>query len=95
MAEKTLRGELARLSGALDLPGDLIAGVPRVELTGCGEAVIEQHRGIAHFSPDEVCIRVRGGIVRVTGSSLSIRRMNRAQIALTGCVAAVALEFSL
>ena len=95
MAGERLRGELARLSGALELPGDLIAGVPRIELTGNGEAVIEQHRGIAHFSPEEVRVRVCGGEVRVTGSGLRIRRMNRAQIALCGTVLSVALEFSL
>lgn len=92
MAIQRLRERLARLSASLELPADLVAGVPKLEVTGNGELVLEQHRGIERYSPEEVCIRVRPGAVRVAGSGLYIRLMNSKRIALRGTIRSITLE---
>lgn len=92
MAGERLRAAAARIAGRLELPAELIAGVPRVCITGKNEVTVEQHRGVAHCTPDEICVRAADGLVRVTGAELRIRKMDKNIIALTGCVYAVALE---
>ncbi len=92
MANQRLREQLARLSAKLELPADLVAGVPKLELTGSGELLLEQHRGIKSYSQEEVCIRVSLGLIRIAGSGLYIRLMNSKRIALCGTIHSITLE---
>lgn len=92
MAEHKLKKQLARLSAMLDLPTELIAGVPKLELTGQSELVLDHHDGIEHYAEEEIVIRVNLGMIRVLGHGLYIRRMNSKQIAVYGTIRAVMIE---
>ena len=85
-------GLLERTARLLDLPADVVAGVPRVELTGDGELRMENHRGILDYSSEE--IHVSGGklAVRVLGENLELRAMSRTELLITGRIRAVELE---
>ena len=50
---------LVRVSRILDMPANVLGGVPRIELIGTGELRMEQHRGILAYGPEE--IHVSGG----------------------------------
>ena len=50
---------LERTAEVFDLPGDLVAGLLRVELTGSHEVRMENHRGILAYGSEE--IHVSGG----------------------------------
>ena len=52
MAVSGKEGWLARASRMLDLPGDVVAGLPRIELIGSGELRMEGHRGILAYGPE-------------------------------------------
>lgn len=92
MAEHRLKQQLARLSAMLELPTELIAGVPKLELTGQSELVLDHHNGIEHYSEEEIVIRVNLGLIRVLGQGLYIQRMNSKQIAVYGTIRAVMME---
>ncbi len=83
---------LERTAQMLDLPADVVAGVPRLELTGDSELRMENHRGILAYGTEE--IRVSGGrmIVRVLGEGLCLKAMNGSELLITGHVRAVELE---
>lgn len=83
---------LERAAEALDLPADLAAGVPRVELIGRHELRMENHRGILAYGQEE--IHISGGelILRVRGSGLQLRAMNVGELRITGTIASVELE---
>ena len=55
-----------------DLPADVIAGVPRMEIVGDHEFRMENHKGI--LSCDDKEIHVSGGVylVKVTGEELEV-----------------------
>lgn len=84
-------GLLARASRVLDLPGDVVAGMPRVELIGDGELRMEAHKGILAYGPEE--IHISGGklIIMVKGSGLELRAMNPTELLITGRITAVEL----
>lgn len=84
-------GLLERASRALDMPGDVVAGLPRLELIGDGELRMESHRGILAYGPEE--IHISGGklVVMVRGSGLELRAMNPTELLITGRIAAVEL----
>ncbi len=81
-----------RMAAVFDLPGDVVAGLPRIELMGDGELRMENHRGILDYGSEE--IHISGGkiAVRVTGEDLELRAMNQTELLITGHIRAVELE---
>ena len=82
---------LERTAEVFDLPGDLVAGLPRVEITGSRELRMENHKGILAYGPEE--IHVSGGklIIKIRGSNLELRAMNAGELLITGDIAGLDL----
>lgn len=80
---------LEKTSAALDLPGDVVAGLPRMELLGDREFRMEYHKGILAYGTQE--IHISGGklVVRVRGEGLELRSMNPTQLLITGKISGV------
>ena len=83
---------LERTAQALDLPGDLVAGLPRIELVGSGELRMENHKGILSYGSQE--IHISGGrlVVKVWGDGLELRAMNAGQLLITGLIRGLELS---
>lgn len=75
-----------------DLPGDVVAGLPRMELVGSREFWMEGHRGILSYGTEE--IHISGGrlAVCVRGADLDLRAMNANTLCISGRIDAVELE---
>ena len=82
---------LERTAEVFDLPGDLVAGLPRVEITGSRELRMENHKGILAYGPEE--IHVSGGklIIKIRGSNLELKAMNAGELLITGEIAGLDL----
>ena len=83
---------LERTAEALELPGDVVAGLPRIELTGDRELRMENHRGILAYGSRE--IQISGGrlVVKVRGENLELRAMNAGELLITGALRGVELS---
>ena len=83
---------LERTAEALELPGDVVACLPRIELTGDRELRMENHRGILAYGSDE--IQIAGGrlVVKVRGENLELRAMNAGELLITGALRGVELS---
>lgn len=83
---------LERTAEVFDLPGDLVAGLPRIELIGDRELRMENHRGILAYGTDE--IHISGGrlVLRVRGEDLELRAMNAGELLITGRIRGLELE---
>lgn len=77
-------GLLEKTAQVLDLPGDVVAGLPRLELTGSRELRMENHKGILAYGSQE--IHISGGklVIKVRGSNLELKSMNASQLLITG-----------
>ena len=82
---------LEKTAEGFDLPGDVVAGLPRVELLGDRQLRMENHRGILAYGSDE--IHISGGklIVKVRGTNLELRAMNAVELLITGDITGVDL----
>lgn len=80
---------LERASQMLDLPGDAVGGLPRVELLGDRELRMEYHKGILAYGSEE--IHISGGklVVRVKGTGLELRSMNPSELLITGQISSL------
>jgi sporulation protein YqfC len=75
-----------------DLPGDIIAGLPRMELVGDREFWMEGHRGILSYGTEEIHISGGRMAVCVRGSGLDLRAMNANTLCISGQINAVELS---
>ena len=91
MAEKRRQGLLEKAAQVFDLPADVIAGVPRLELVGDSELRMENHRGILAYGSEE--IHISGGIyvVKISGHDLELRAMTGLEVLITGIVEEIRL----
>ncbi len=82
---------LERASRAMDIPGDAVAGLPRIELVGDRELRMSYHKGILAYGSEE--IHISGGklAVRVKGTGLELRSMNPTELLITGQIASLEL----
>ena len=82
---------LERTAEVFDLPGDLVAGLLRVEITGSHEVRMENHKGILAYGSEE--IHVSGGklIIKIRGSNLELRAMNAGELLITGEIRQITL----
>ena len=84
-------GLLEKAAERFDLPGDVVAGLPRMELLGDRQFRMENHQGILAYGTDE--IHTSGGklIVKVRGEGLELRAMNGVELLITGRISGVDL----
>jgi len=85
-------GLLEKTAEVLDLPGDVVAGLPRLELTGSRELRMENHKGILAYGSDEIHISGGKMVVKVRGTDLELKAMNASQLLITGDIAAIELN---
>lgn len=84
-------GLLEKTAEVFDLPGDVLAGLPRIELLGDRQLRMENHKGILAYGGEE--IHISGGklIVKVRGAGLELRAMNGTELLITGTILGVDL----
>lgn len=75
---------LSRAAELFDLPADLVAGLPHVELIGSGQFYMENHRGILSYSGEEIAINGESLIVRVYGAGLELVAMTGEALRIRG-----------
>lgn len=82
---------LVRAANKLELPADIVAGLPKMELTGFTEFSLEPHKGLLEYADHEIILDSSAGHICVRGSGLTIKLMNRARITVAGRLTAVEL----
>lgn len=75
-----------------DLPADIVAGLPRMELVGERQFWMEGHRGILSYGTEEIHISAGRMAVCVRGAGLELRSMNAETLCICGRIAAVELR---
>ena len=92
MAGKKRKNLLERTARTFDLPGDVVAGLTRLELVGREELYLQNHRGILAYGEEEILISGGRLMIRVRGADLCLRSMPPTDLMISGEIAAVELE---
>jgi sporulation protein YqfC len=69
-----------------DFPPDVTSEVPRIEMIGSYRLQIENHQGIEHFSPGEMKLRTKQGLLQVSGEQLQVRAIYPEVVIMTGII---------
>lgn len=61
-------GVLDTVAELFDLPADLVAGLPHLEMMGSRQLYLEHHTGILAYSDEQIDVNTTGGVRRVRGA---------------------------
>mgnify|MGYP000912137575 FL=1 len=79
---------------ALELAPDLDGGETKISLTGSGEAVIENYKGILQYTDSEILIQSLRGKVLLRGRNLEIVWYTSLEMKITGSIFSILLQQS-
>lgn len=79
-----LRKLLERAAQRLEIPADIAAELPHIEISGFSSCSLDCHRAILAYEPERIVIRVNTGAVTIEGVGLELRHMHRDRLSVTG-----------
>ncbi len=82
-------GVLDTVAELFDLPADLVAGLPHLEMVGSRQLYLEHHTGILSYSEAQIDVNTTGGVLRVRGERLALMAMTAEELRIGGEIAAV------
>lgn len=90
--DKDKKRLLDRAVDTFDLPGEVLAGMPKLTVTGNRRLHIECHKGILEY--DGGLITVNGGtvIVKIRGEGIEICSMSAEELLIKGLIAGIDFE---
>jgi len=72
-----------------DLPADVVAGLPRMEMIGDRQLYLEHHTGILSYSQEQIDANTAAGVLRVRGTGLTLLAMTAGELRIGGRIDAV------
>jgi sporulation protein YqfC len=82
-------GVLSEVAELFDLPADVVAGLPRLEMVGSRQLYLEHHTGILAYSDTQIDVNTTAGVLRVRGKRLTLLAMTAEEVRLGGAISAV------
>ena len=80
-------GVLGSVAELFDLPADVVAGLPRLELVGNRELYLEGHTGLLRYSDTGIDANTGFGVLRGSGQRLTLLAMTGADLRIGGLLA--------
>ena len=74
-----------------DLPADIVARLPHLELVGGAQLYLERHTGILGYSQEQIDINTVSGVLRIKGEKLTIIAMTAEELRVGGEISAIEL----
>ena len=81
-----------KLADGADLHGEPLPGVPVIEIAGDHRVLIERHKGVIEYGTERIRVRVRYGVVCISGCGLELTLMTNQQLIISGQINAVTLQ---
>ncbi len=74
------------LAERFDVPPESIPGAVRLSVTEGKCALIENHRGVLELGETRIVVSAVEGQIRIMGTGLSLRAMNRRELLIEGAI---------
>jgi sporulation protein YqfC len=71
-------------SQVIDLPPDVTLDLPRMTMIGNQILMVENHRGLLHFSSEHLKLAIHNGVLELLGSEFIIRAISSDEISIEG-----------
>ena len=77
-------GVLGNVAELFDLPADVVAGLPRLELVGSRQLYLEHHTGLLSYSDTQIDANTPAGVLRIRGRRLTLLAMTGEELRIGG-----------
>ena len=84
-------GIMNTVAELFDLPADIVARLPHLELVGGAQLYLERHTGILGYSQERIDINTVSGVLRIKGEKLTIIAMTAEELRIGGQISAIEL----
>ena len=82
-------GILEGVAELFDLPADVVAGLPRLELVGNRQLCLEGHTGLLAYSETQIDANTPYGVLRIRGQRLNLVAMTGEELRIGGRIDSV------
>ena len=82
-------GVLGTVAELFDLPADIVAGLPRLEMVGGRQLYLEHHTGLLAYTEEQIDANTSAGVLRVRGKRLTLMAMTAGELRIGGEIHAV------
>ncbi len=82
-------GVLTAAAELFDLPADVVAGLPRLEMVGSRQLYLEHHTGLLAYTEERIDANTSAGVLRVSGEGLTLMAMTAGELRIGGKIASV------
>lgn len=82
---------LTKTAELLDLPMDVVAGLPNLELLGDRQLFLSHHQGILSYSDTAIDVNCEALLVRVRGRGLQLLSMTGDEMRIGGTIEGIEL----
>lgn len=89
MKEDKIYNIKENVSDALEIPKDILLDLPRITLIGNLQVSIENHKGIIEYSNEYIRVKIKDGVIKVSGMDLVIKTIITEEIIITGKIASI------
>ena len=72
-----------------DLPADVVAGLPRLEMVGSRQLYLEHHTGLLAYTEEQIDANTSSGVLRVRGERLTLMAMTAGELRIGGKIASI------
>ena len=75
---------LETVAELFDLPADVLAGLPRLEMVGSCQMYLEHHTGLLAYTENQIDANTTAGVLRVKGEKLNLLAMTAGELRIGG-----------
>ncbi len=86
-----IRNMITMLAQKLQLPVDIAAELPHLELNGFCECALDCHTGILEYEKERIVVAMNIGTVTILGENLELRQMHRERLCVRGTIRQILL----
>lgn len=84
---------LDKAAEIFDIPGEVVAGMPRITVTGCRRVLVENHKGILEYGSEEIHINGGRMVLKLRGRGMELRSLNNTELLITGRISGMEFEY--
>lgn len=77
---------LSAVAELFDLPADVVAGLPHLEMIGNRQLYLEHHTGILSYSDCRIDANTAAGVLRICGENLYLIAMTAEELRIGGVI---------
>ena len=86
------RKTLRKIDSMLEMPKEIYSNEPKITITGFGELLIENYKGILEYEDYYIRISTHIGILNINGFNLKLKKMTEDDIKVMGKIESVDIE---